>query len=330
MKVLFMGKPGNLSPWYEDFGAALGDDFVLELWDRDRPFGEQIAGAIAVADAGAALDATMIEQAAHAGVRLWQMISAGYDHLDLATFRANAIRVANTPGPFSAHALAEHALLLMLCITKEFACSQRHLAEGRFYRAFGEELGEHTLGLVGLGASARELAKIAAALDMRIIGIDPEPPADEVVAALGIEVLGGPEKLPALLARSDYVSMHVPLTPQTRGMMTRESFATMKPSAVFINVSRGGVVDQAALVDALRDRQIRAAGLDVFEVEPLPADDPLRTLDNVVLTPHTAGSTYPTSRRRGRAAADNIRRVADGEAPLYTVDGADPLGGVNA
>jgi phosphoglycerate dehydrogenase-like enzyme len=319
MKVLVMSKPGNFSPWAEDFARALGDNFEVVHWEADQPFVEQVSGAVAVADIGAPLSASMIEAARDAGVRLWQMISAGYDHLDLDAFRASGIPVANTPGQFSATALSEHALMLMLILVRRFRRSQEQLAEEVFFRSFGEELAGKSLGLVGLGASARELAGVARALRMQVSAIDVAEIPSSVAAEIGVRFLGGPEHLGELVSEADFVSIHVPLTPDTHKMIGAECFAAMKPTAFLINVARGGIVDQPALVAALAEGQIGGAGLDVFAVEPLPVDDPLLAFEHVVLTPHVAGITYPTSRRRGQAAADNVRRVAAGEEPLYVV-----------
>jgi len=314
-----MSKPGNFAPWADDFAEALGDGFEIALWESEKPFAEQVQGAIAIADIGAPLSGSMIEEARDAGVRLWQMISAGYDHLDLDAFRASGIPVANTPGQFSATALAEHALLLMLMLVRRFRQSQEQLADGVFFRSFGEELAGKALGLIGLGASARELARIARVLGMRVSAIDVAEIPPTVAAELGVRFLGGPEHLNDLVSEADFVSVHVPLTPATQKMIGSECLAAMRPTAFLINVARGGIVDQPALVAALAEGRLGGAGLDVFAVEPLPADDPLRAFDNVVLTPHVAGITYPTSRRRGQAAADNVRRVAAGHEPQYVV-----------
>jgi phosphoglycerate dehydrogenase-like enzyme len=319
MKVLVLSKPGNFTPWADDFAQALGDGFQVAIWDPDKPFAEQVHGAIAVADIGAPLTGAMIEEARDARIRLWQMISAGYDHLDLAAFRASGIPVANTPGQFSATALAEHALLLMLLLVKRYRQSQEQLAEGVFFRSFGEELAGKTLALVGLGASGRELASRARAFDMRVSAIDVAEDSSVLAAELGVRSLGGPDQLHELVAAADFVSIHVPLTPDTRQMIDAECIAAMRSTACLINVARGPIVDQPALVAALREGRLAGAGLDVFAVEPLAPDDPLLTLENVVLTPHVAGITYPTSRRRGQAAAENVRRVAAGLAPLYEV-----------
>ncbi|MGH9528389.1 MAG: NAD(P)-dependent oxidoreductase, partial [Terriglobales bacterium] len=124
-------------------------------------------------------------------------------------------------------------------------------------------------------------------------------------------------ELPKLLAESDYLSIHVPLTPQTKHMIDRNAFAQMKTTAFLINVARGEIVDQAALLDALQNRRIQGAGLDTVADEPLSPDHPLLNKPNVLLTPHIAGGTRGTSRRRGQAAADNIFRLASGEQPLH-------------
>jgi phosphoglycerate dehydrogenase-like enzyme len=319
VKVLVMSKPGNFSPWADDFAQALGEGFEVVVWDPQRPFAEQVQGAVAIADIGAPLSGSMIEEARDAGVRLWQMISAGYDHLDLEAFRASGIPVANTPGQFSATALAEHALMLMLLLVRRFRQSQEQLAEGVFFRSFGAELAGKSLGLVGLGASARELARIARVLGMEVSAIDIAEIPPAVGAELGVRFLGGPKRLHDLVSTADFVSIHVPLTPDTDKMIGAECFAAMKSSAYLINVARGGIVDQPALVAALAEGRLGGAGLDVFAIEPLPGDDPIRAFDNVVLTPHVAGITYPTSQRRGRAAADNVRRVAAGHDPQYLV-----------
>ncbi len=319
MKVLYMTQPGDVNPWYQDFVTALGEGFDVPIWAPERPFASQVQDALAVVDVGAPLQPDMVPEASDAGVKLWQLILEGYDQVNLDLFQENDIPVANTPGQFSARALAEHALMLMLCAVKGFSKSQQDLKAGVFYRSFGYELYGRTLGLIGLGASGRELAQLGLALGLTVVGVDLPGPALDEAARLGVQVVGGPEKLDELLARADVVSIHVPLTPDTRRMIAQAAFEKMKPTAVLINVSRGLIVDQVALMDALSSHRIAGAGLDVFDVEPLPLYDPLLSMDNVVLTPHVAGSTYETSRRRGAAAAENVQRVAKGDPPLYVI-----------
>ena len=319
MKVLYVAQPGVVNPWHEDFATALGDEFEVPMWTPGQPFAAQVQDAVAVANVGAFFEPHMVPEAREAGVKLWQLFFEGYDQLDLELFRTNDLPVANTPGRFSERALAEHALMLMLCTAKGFSRSQRDLKAGVFARAFGHELHGSTLGLIGLGTSARELAHLVRPFGLRVVGLDPAGAAAVEADRLGVEVLGGPGKLDELLSVADFVSLHIPLTARTRHMIGPDEFARMKPSAILINVSRGEIVDQAALLDALRSHRIAGAGLDVFAVEPLPVDDPLLRMDNVVLTPHVAAATYETSTRRGAVAAKNVQRVVRGEEPLYVV-----------
>ena len=128
-----------------------------------------------------------------------------------------------------------------------------------------------------------------------------------------------PEELDRLLAESDYISIHIPLDAETRHLIDAEKLALLKPSAVLINVARGGIVDEAALAAALTSGRLRAAGIDVFTQEPPDADDPLLGLPQVVATPHVAGTTFGTSKRRGEVCVENIARIADGLPPLYEI-----------
>jgi phosphoglycerate dehydrogenase-like enzyme len=324
MKVLFLGQLNNLEPWFSDVVTAVGAAHQVILWDAAAPFGPQIHDTQVVVDQGGSVGTrAMIDAGAHAGVKLWQVLGTGLDHTDVQYILERDLALANTPGPFSSVALAEHALFLMLYFAKNFPSTQRNLRAGTFYRPMNDELDGATLGLIGLGASARELARRAAACDMRLLGIDLVPPPADLVDRFGIQYLGGPESLDTLLTQSDYVSIHVPLTRRTRHMLDDRALTLMRPHSVLINVARGGIVDQAALVAALQRGALRGAGLDVFAVEPLEPDSPLLKLDNVVLTPHVAGVTTGTSRRRAEAVAANIRRTAAGLPPLYAVTEAE-------
>jgi phosphoglycerate dehydrogenase-like enzyme len=239
--------------------------------------------------------------------------------VDRERILASGMRLANTPGLFSAVALAEHALFLMLCFAKRLRDSERNVRSGRFHGPVNDELHSRTLGMVGFGASARELAARARAFGMPRLAIDARVISAADRDAFGLAFAGSPDDLEHLLRQSDYVSLHVPLTPATRHMLGPEQLAAMRPGAVLINVARGAVVDQPALVEALRARRIRGAGLDVFDGEPLPPEHPLLHLENVIATPHVAGATDGTSRRRGAAAAENVMRIGAGLPPLYEI-----------
>lgn len=321
MKVLFLGQAENLDPWFSDVVQAIGEGHVVSLYDASRPFGDQLQDIEVVVDQGGGIGTReMVSAAAATGVKLWQVLGTGLDHVDVAYILANGLPMANTPGRFSSIALAEHAMFFMLYFAKQFPDSQLNISRGKFYRPVNDELDGSSLGLVGLGASGRELARRACALGMRVAGVDLVPPPPD---CSGFEYLGGPERLEQLLRQSDYVSLHVPLTKSTRHLLDARTLAWIRPGAVLINVARGEIVDQAALAGALRSRRLRGAGIDVFAHEPLEPDNPLSGLDNVVLTPHVAGVTRGTSRRRAGAVAENVRRIASGLPPLYTVTQAE-------
>jgi phosphoglycerate dehydrogenase-like enzyme len=324
MKVLFLGQAGNLEPWFSDVVRAIGQEHEVVLFDPHVALTAQLLGVGVVVDQGGGVGThATVDAAASAGVRLWQVLGTGMDHVDVQYIVDHGLPLANTPGPFSSVALAEHVLFLMLYFAKNFRASQDTLHDGVFYAPMNDELECRTLGLIGLGASARELARRASAFGMRILALDLQRPAQDEVRALGVTYLGGPEALYELVRNSDYVSIHVPLTHSTRHMLDARALSEMRPHAVLINVARGEIVDEAALVHALRAKTLRGAGIDVFGTEPLPPDSPLLHLDNVVLTPHVAGVTTATSRRRAGAVAENIRRIAAGMPPLYCVTGSD-------
>jgi phosphoglycerate dehydrogenase-like enzyme len=256
-------------------------------------------------------------------VKLWQVLGTGLDHTDVAYILESGLPLANTPGQFSSVALAEHALFLMLLFAKRFFDSRNSLRSRVMCEPMNEELHGKTLGLLGLGASGRELAVRAKALGMRIMAIDIAPITQSVQATCGIDFFGKPGELPRLLAESDYVSIHMPLTSATRRMIDRAGLSLMKPSAVIINVARGEIIDETALAEALNSGRIRGAGLDVFPSEPVDPDHPLLRLPNVVATPHVAGVTFGTSRRRAQAVVENLERLSQGLSPLYQVTSAE-------
>lgn len=321
MNVLFLGQRDNLQPWFQDVVLAVGEAHAVRLFDPVLPIHAQLEATMVVVDQGGGMATrTIVDAAAEAGVKLWQVLGTGLDHVDVPYILDRGLPLANTPGPFSSIALAEHALLLMLYFAKHFPETQTNVRQRVFYRPMNEELHGQTLGLIGLGASGRELARRAAAFGMRVLGLDVVPPPPETI---GVTFLGGPEALHELLRQSDYVSLHVPLTRRTRYLLDAHALTMMRPHGVLINVARGELVDEGALVGALRDGRLRGAGLDVFASEPLAADSPLLGLDNVVLTPHVAGVTFGTSRRRAEAVAENVRRTAAGLPPLYAVSRAD-------
>ncbi|HTI34957.1 MAG TPA: NAD(P)-dependent oxidoreductase, partial [Miltoncostaea sp.] len=240
--------------------------------------------------------------------------AVGTDNIDLAAAAARGVLVTNTPGVLD-EAVADHCVGLVLAAARRIAEGDRLVREGGWTGfstdlLLGLDLAGATAGLVGVGGVGRAVAtRLVAGFGMRgrYVARRRHPELEE---RLGIR----PASLEELLAEADVVTLHVPLTPETRGMIGAAELARMRPGAVLVNVSRGPVVDQAALVEALRDGRIRA-GLDVFEEEPLPSGDPLTTLDDVVLTPHNASAGRETRRRMAELAVDNLLAMAAGEAP---------------
>jgi phosphoglycerate dehydrogenase-like enzyme len=246
-------------------------------------------------------------------LRLVQKLGVGVNTIALEAARAAGVAVCNAPGT-NARAVAELTLMLMLAALRRAAQLQARLRAGHWavpgpvQEQLGE-LGGRTVGLVGFGAVPALLAPWLAAMGARVVHHTRTPRP-------------GPfEHLPleALLERSDIVSLHLPLTPQTEGLLDERAFARMKPGAVLVNTARGGLVDEAALLRALHSGRLRAAGLDVYATEPLPADHPLLALEQVVATPHTAWMTPETLQRCLAVALDNACAVRDGRGLAHRV-----------
>ena len=252
-------------------------------------------------------------------LKLVQLLSAGYDRCDLGAARRAGVPIANNGGANSV-AVAEHTLLLMLAVSRRLVWQHENVAAGRWRTNDWDakhlyELHGKTLGIVGLGTIGKKVARLGAAFGMDVLYYDTARLDEAAEDALGARFRLFAEVLHA----SDVVSLHVPLGPTTRHLIGAAELATMKPEAILINTCRGPVVDEAALHAALVEGTIRAAGLDVFDVEPPAPDNPLLRLENVVLTAHMAGPTWENRFKRFRNAFDNIQRVERGDAPLWVV-----------
>jgi phosphoglycerate dehydrogenase-like enzyme len=317
--VLYIPQRGNEEPWTSDFLASADGRVRVKVFDHDLPVAPQFAGIPIVVDLGGHGTKEMIDAGAEAGVKLWQVVGTGLDHSEVAHIHASGIPLANTPGQFSAVALAEHALLLILFILRRMREAELNARAGVMYRPVTDEAGDQVVCIVGLGASGRELAKRANALGMHVLAVDTAPVPEADRNACGVSEFGGLDVLDAMLARADFVSVHVPLSDATRHLIDGRRLALMKPTASLINVARGQIVDEDALVHALTTGVIGGAGIDVFGEEPLSPQNPLLWLENVVATPHMAGATRGTSRRRCNAAVENVLRVLRGEPALYLV-----------
>lgn len=250
-------------------------------------------------------------------LKLIQLLSAGYDRADLDAARRAGVPIANNGGA-NAVAVAEHAILLMLATSRQLIYQHTNVTGGR-WRGNSiprlHELNSRTLGIIGLGNIGKKTARLARGFGMNLLYYDIARLPEHEEDALGVRF----RLLSELLRESDIVTLHVPLNDSTRHLIGAAELEQMQATATIVNTSRGPVIDEAALIQALSSGAIAGAGLDVFDEEPPPADNPLFALDNVVLTGHMAGPTFESNAKRLRNAFDNVQRVDRGAAPLWVI-----------
>lgn len=300
---------------------ALAREFEVRLNPEDRPLGaSELQEALRCADA---LLPTVTDRltAEVLGVeplraRMIANFGVGFNHIDVEAAKRRGIAVSNTPDVLT-DATADLAMTLLLMVARRAGEGERHVRAGawtgwRPTHMLGRMVSGQTLGLIGMGRIARAVAQRARhGFGMRVLFTDPYPPPPEVVRALGAEPRDGVE---AVLEEADFVSLHCPATPETRHLINAERLARMKRTAYLINTARGDVVDEQALVEALRAGRIAGAGLDVYEREPQIAPA-LLAMENVVLLPHLGSATEETRVAMGMRALENLRLYFAG-APL--------------
>jgi lactate dehydrogenase-like 2-hydroxyacid dehydrogenase len=263
------------------------------------------------------VDAALLDAAPK--LRAVSTMAVGYDHIDVDAATARGIVVANTPGVLT-ETTADMAFALLLAAARRLPEAERAVREGRWTTwsplfLAGTDLHGATLGIVGLGAIGSAVARRARGFDMRVL-YTARAPKPDAEAELGVTYAPFEE----LLAQSDFVSVHVPLTPETRHMFDDQAFARMKPTAVFVNTARGAIVDETALLRALGSRAIAAAAIDVTENEPLPKHDPLLRMPNLLVTPHIASASVATRTRMADLAVENLLAALDGKQPEHCVN----------
>lgn len=250
-------------------------------------------------------------------LKLVQMLSAGYDRSDLNAARKSKVPLCNNGGANSV-AVSEHALLLMMAVSRRLITQHTNVTAGRWHGNAAPKVHEvrnKVLGIVGLGTIGKKVARLALAFGMTVHYYDIARLKEEQEDALGVRF----RLLPEILRGSDILSLHVPLNDSTHHMIGAAELAMMKKSAIIVNTSRGPVIDEKAMTAALSAGNLFGAGLDVFDEEPTPADNPLLKLDNVVLTAHLAGPTFESNITRLRNGFDNVQRVQRGEPALWVV-----------
>ena len=279
---------------------------------------ELVAGAEAILTLlGDRVDEELLD-AAGPQLRCVANVAVGYDNVDVAAAEDRGVVVTNTPGVLD-DATADLTIALVLAATRRIGEGERLVRSGRDWNwgmhfMLGSSLQGRLLGIVGLGGIGRRVAQRARAFGMRIAYHSRHRAPAEVEAELGAEWM----PLDRLLAEADVVSLHCPLTPETHHLIGAAELAAMKPSAVLVNAARGPIVDEAALAEALAERRIAAAGLDVYEHEP-QVEPRLLELDNVVLTPHLGSATVETRTAMAELAARNAISVLSGQGPLTPV-----------
>jgi len=256
--------------------------------------------------------------------------SAGVERALTPAARERGLVITNARGVFS-RPIAEYVLMMILAVSRRLPGLLELQRERTWQPLEGVELRDVTVGIVGLGSIGRAVGALATAFGCRVVAVrrradaGSAPPADEESRSFGevlLDRVGGPELLPDLLRESDFVVLAAPLTPETQNMMDATALAAMKPGAWLINIARGGLVDERALLSALRDGRIGGAVLDTFRDEPLQPSSPFYDLPNVIVTPHTSWSSSRVLDRSVELFCDNLRRYAAGEPLLNVVDPA--------
>jgi D-3-phosphoglycerate dehydrogenase/(S)-sulfolactate dehydrogenase len=302
--------------WGPPFDALAGRRRVLrdaELWrDRDRLRAALDGARVLVVRNRTPVTADLLDSAA--ALLVVARAGVGLDNIDLDAARRRGVVVVSPRGANSV-SVAEHTLALAFAVARSLVVGDAEVRAGRWNRRAGRELAGGVWGLVGAGATAVEVARRVRALDMTPIAHDPyADPVDPALVASGL----GLASLDEVCARADVLSLHVPATDETRGMVDAAFLRRMKPAAILVNVGRGELVDEAALHDALVHGTLGGAGLDVRAEEP-PAPGPLDRLENVVLTPHVAGLTLQSQARIAAALVDDIERLLDGGPARHAV-----------
>lgn len=288
-------------PMVDAVRERLPDGATLRVRDYDRPMADEVAGAQVILPSNGRIDAASIRGAKN--LRLIQQPAVGVDVVDLEAARACGVPVCNAPGA-NADALAQNALFLILALARRLPEAQRAFAERQLGVPLGRELTGKVLGIIGLGRSGSRLAAAAEALGMEV---------------MAVRSSSSREELEALLSRADFVSLHCPLTPATRGLIGTAELALMKPDAYLVNCARGPILEREALEAALAEGRLGGVGLDVFWEEPWDPDDPLFAREDVVSLPHVGGSTVEVFARVADLVAENLRRLLAGEELLHRI-----------
>jgi len=300
----------------------LKKDFKVGIWEENRPVTrERLLEESRRADAlyvmlTEKIDQELIDQAPN--LKVVSIMAVGYDNIDIEYATKNGIIITNTPGVLS-NTTADLTFALLMATARRVVEANRYVLDGNWVSwepmlMAGQDLYGATIGIIGMGRIGEQVAKRATGFDMNILYHN-RTRKIEVEDKLGAEY----RSLDQLLKEADFIILLTPLTPETQNLIGKREFNLMKETAIFINASRGATIDEDALYQALKEKKIWAAGLDVFKEEPISMDNPLLSLDNVVALPHIGSASIKTRKKMAMMAAEGIKDVLTGEQPKHVV-----------
>ena len=319
LQVIYLEQGGADPLWREMFSTIIGERHDVRVFNPTKNVQTQFADVDAVVDMGGASACQKFVDAA-SQARLWQIVTVGYDFFDMEMLRGAGIPVCHCPGRTSSVGLAEAAVMFMLMIVHRYNEGQNILSQGQVHLPMGDELEGKILGVIGFGASGQELARLAKPFGMRLMVIEPMDIDSDTLDAYEPEFVGKPADMGRIFSEADFVSLHLPLSPETKGIVNAEKIALMRSTASLINTARGDLVDQGELYQALLEGRIAGIGTDVHGgVHPQP-DHPVYDHPNFYALPHVAGTTKLTVRRRTEVCLENLRLLSDGQPLKYRID----------
>ena len=288
-------------------------EFDTEIFDRSKDALSQLKGREVIVDLGGNIEPELVDVAAEAGIKYVQVQTNGLDHVEVERIIEKGMILAHCPGHLSSVSLAEGAMMFILMLAHDYGNATNQFYAGTVFSANGLEVEGRTLTIVGFGASGQQLARRAKAFGMKINAIDVRPIEQEILDEIQPDFLGGSQDLDAAIEDCDFLSVHLHLTEDTKHIIDRPRIALLKATSYVINVARGGLIDEDALYDALRDNKIAGAGLDAFAKEPPEFGLQVYKLPNVIVQPHTVAGTDGTMRKRADFAVENLRKYAEGK-----------------
>ena len=305
--------------WVENIVEQVGDRHDFSVYDPSKPVVPQFSEVEVVIDSGGWGTREMMDAAKKC--KLWQIVSNGVDHCDTEYMLHKGFMITFCPGPQSAAALSECAMMFMLLLARTYKKCQDYFQAGKLYAPMIGDLEGKTLLILGFGASGQALARRAKAFDMTVWAIDIRQIEQDIIDNIKPDFLGTTDRdLDRLLPDCDFLSLHLYLDDTTRHIIDERRIGLMKKKACFVNVARGGLVDEKALHDALLDDRILGAGIDAYDPEPTDPTLPVYQLPNVYVSPHVAGETLGTAVKRNGSMVENLDRFAQELDVLNRID----------